>query len=70
MGDHKSKFVFVLGSLRKCMQNKSGLAAILFLCHVNLPGFDARIWPHFHVKTWSHTSPLSSTHKCHVDHNF
>ena len=63
MGDHKSKFVFALGCLCKCMRNKSRLAAILFLCRANLHRFDARIWPHFHVKTCGHTSPLSSPHK-------
>ena len=53
---HQSNFVFALGCLCKCMRNKLRLAAILFLCHANLPRFDARIWPHFHVKT--HKSPL------------
>ena len=52
-----SCFIFALGCLCKCMQNKSRLAAILFLCCANLPRFDARIRPHFH------TSSLSSTHK-------
>ena len=52
-----------MGCLCKCMRNKSRLAAILFLCRANLPRFDARIWPHFHVKTCGHTSPLPSTHK-------
>ena len=60
-GDRKSNFVFALGFLCKCMRNKSRLATIFFLCRANLPRFDARIWPHFHVKF--HTSPLSSTHK-------
>ena len=41
------------------LQNKSRLAAILFLCHANLLCFDARIWPHFHMK--SHKSPLFNT---------
>ena len=62
MGDRKSNFVFALGYLRKCMRNKSRLAALFLLCRANLPRFDARIWPHFHEKTCGHTSPLSSTH--------
>ena len=57
--DLKSNFVFALGCLCKCMQNKLRLAAILFLCCANLPRFDARIWPHFHMKT--HKSPLFNT---------
>ena len=56
----KSNFVFVLGCLCKCMQNKLRLAAILLLCRTNLPRIDARIWPHFQVKT--HKSPLFNTH--------
>ena len=62
MGDRKSNFVFALGCLCKYMRNKSRLAAILFLPRVNLPRFDARIWPHFHMKTWSHKFPLFNTH--------
>ena len=38
---------------------QSRLAAILFLRRANLPRFDVRIWPHFHVKT--HKSPLFNT---------
>ena len=59
MRDCKSNFVFTLGCLCKCMQNKSRLAVILFVCCTNLLPFDARIWPHFHVKT--HKSPLCNT---------
>ena len=56
-------FVFTLGCLWKCKRNKSKLAAILFLCRANLPRFDTRIWPHFHVKTCGRTlkSPLFNT---------
>lgn len=27
------------------------VVAILFVCHTNLPNVDARIWPHFYMKT-------------------
>ena len=61
--EHMFRECSKLGCLCKCMQNNSRLVAILFLCCSNLPRFDARIWPHFHMKICSHTSPLSSTHK-------
>ena len=59
MGGRESNFVFALGFLCKCMRNKSRLAVILFLCRANLPRFDTRIWPHFHVK--AHKAPLFNT---------
>ena len=68
MGDRKSNIVFAFGRLYKFMRNKSRLAAILFLCRANLPRFDARIWPHFHV---SRTQVPSLQHtNWHVDRTF
>ena len=49
-----SNFVFALGFL--C---KFEVGRILFLCCANLPRFDARIWPYFHVKI--HKSPVFNT---------
>ena len=58
MGDRKSNFVCVglLVQMHVEQVEVGALAAILFLCHTNLPCFDARIWPRFHVKTCGHTN--------------
>ena len=59
MGDHKCNLCLHWASCANACGTNGGWRPFCFSVAQNLPRFDARVWPHFHVKT--HKSPPFNT---------